>query len=242
MRSGVTMSKPEDSKTPSKNEFWEVSHAAGVLTGYACSVSARHIQDGMLRLQFNREVAYYMREIVREVENGSKSAEEGIQAIQEEQRSLTSQSTTVFQQSVGLAAGGLQVSAGAGLCIGSYGLACGVGILSILHGANNIYENGRNLWEGRSDTEGPVRQAYQYLAKDSDDEKFYGNIAYGSVDLFLSGYDLLKPVLRKDSWRLFRYIESDYIKAKSRISIVFDRTADSVTANSMLNERNKSNE
>ncbi len=236
------MNKPDDSKTLSKNEFWEVSHAAGLLTSYACSVSARHIQDGMLRLQFNREVAYYMREIVRDVESGRKSAEQGIQAIKEEQKSLASQSATIFQQSVGLAAGGLQVGTGVALCIGSYGLACGVGSLSMIHGANNIYENGRNLWEGRSDTEGPVRHAYQYVAKGTDDEKFYGNIAYGSVDLVLSGYGLLKPVLKKDSWRLFRYIESDYTMAKSRVSFLFDRTADSVTANGMFNERKNNNE
>lgn len=32
-------------------------------------------------------------------------------------------------------------------------------------GANNVYDNGRNLLVDRTDTEGPVRKGYQVAAK-----------------------------------------------------------------------------
>ncbi|WP_139302287.1 DUF4225 domain-containing protein, partial [Pseudomonas syringae] len=77
------------------------------------------------------------------------------------------------------------------------------------HGANNVYENGRNLWEGRSDTEGPVRKGYQAAAKAVGYEAREGNLAYGSADLAMSVYGVTKLVLKPDSWRLFRYIRTD---------------------------------
>jgi hypothetical protein len=89
----------------------------------------------MLRIQFNREVAYYAREIVWDVEAGRKNTQEGLRAIQEEQANLLGQSTKILQQSVGLAAGALQVISGAAMCAGTLGFACGVGVLMTAHGA-----------------------------------------------------------------------------------------------------------
>lgn len=40
-----------------------------------------------------------------------------------------------------------------------------VGSLLMAHGVNNVYENGRNLWDGGTNAEGPVREAYQGAAK-----------------------------------------------------------------------------
>ena len=37
----------------------QLKQAAVSLTNHACTLSMQHIQDGMLRLQFNREVSYY---------------------------------------------------------------------------------------------------------------------------------------------------------------------------------------
>lgn len=39
-----------------------------------------------------------------------------------------------------------------------------------------------------------------------------GNIAYGVTDLGLSAYDLGRHVLSPDSWCLFRYIRTDYMR------------------------------
>ena len=128
------------------NDYWEVSHAAGILTGQACTISAQHIQDGMLRIQFNREVAYYARGIVRDVEDGRKSAEEGLKAIKDEQNSLLSQIAAYGKNVFGLLGGGLQVAGGLTICGGTRGLGCPVGLLIVAQGANNIYENGNNIY------------------------------------------------------------------------------------------------
>lgn len=83
----------------------------------------------------------------------------------------------------------------------------------MLHGANNVYENGRNLLEDRTDTEGPTRKVYQAIAMGVGQTEREGNIAYGSLDIGMSVYGLTRIVLKPDAWRLFRYIKTDYIRA-----------------------------
>lgn len=124
-------------------DYWAVSKAAGNLTSQACTLSARHIKDGTLRLQFNREVSYYARGIVNDVAQGRKSADQGLKEIKNEQNSLVSQSWEVAKKGAGVVAGGIQVFTGAGVCYGSGGTLCLVfGGSMMLHGVNNIYENG----------------------------------------------------------------------------------------------------
>lgn len=81
------------------------------------------------------------------------------------------------------------------------------------HGANNIYENGRNLLEDRTDTEGPVRKGYQAIAKSVGYEAREGNLAYSTADLGLSVYGLSRYILKPDAWRLFRYVRTDYVRS-----------------------------
>jgi hypothetical protein len=237
------MNKPENSQPLSKNEFWEVSHAAGILTSYACSVSARHIQDGMLRLQFNREVAYYMREIVRDVESGRKSAEQGIQAIKEEQRDLLDQSTALGRQLFGAYAGGMQVYAGVGMMKAGY-LGAIIGGAMTAHGINNIYESVQNIKTGRTDAAGPVRKFYQSAAEVFGKQKAAGNEAYGYIDIALTGYSWFSLVRKKDAWRLFRYIRSDYqlgIERASLGAIITDISATALTLDAIQEEQAKRN-
>ncbi|WEL41963.1 hypothetical protein P0D91_28325 [Pseudomonas sp. CBSPBW29] len=56
------------------------------MTNQACTISVRHIKDGIVRLQFNREVAYCARSIVRDVEEGKKSVDQGLLEIKNEQK------------------------------------------------------------------------------------------------------------------------------------------------------------
>ncbi|WP_192872195.1 DUF4225 domain-containing protein [Pseudomonas congelans] len=210
-----------------------VSTAAEKLGEQACTLGIKHINDGTLRLQFNREVACYARSIVNDVSEGKKSPEQGLKEIKDEQDSLFAQSWEVAKKGVGAVAGAMQVVAGAGICYGSVGTLCLVAGLPIMaHGANNVYENGRNLWEGRSDTEGPVRKGYQAAAKAVGYGAREGNMAYGSADLAMSVYGVTKLVLKPDSWRLFRYIRTDYVRAYRNTSVpvlVIDRAADAIT-------------
>ncbi|UVJ43937.1 DUF4225 domain-containing protein [Pseudomonas sp. LS1212] len=231
------MGQLKNNSKPSSCDFWKVSHAASYLANQACTLGARHIKDGTLRLQFNREVSYYARSIVNDVEQGKKSPEQGLKEIKNEQNHLLSQSWEVTQKGVGVIAGVLQFGLGAGMCYGSAGTLCIFpGSLLMTHGANNIYENGRNLLKGRSDTQGPVRKAYHSISKWMGGDEFEGNMAYGAFDLGMSAYVAGRLLLKPDAWRLFRHVRTDYERAYKKTSagaILFDRTADAITANGM---------
>lgn len=66
-------------------------------------------------------------------------------------------------------------------------------------------------------------------------KKCTGSLVYGGVDLLLSGYGLYMGVLRKDAWKLFYYINTDYVHSyqqASGFSLLFEAVADSVTIKS----------
>lgn len=195
-------------------DYWMVSAAAGKLGSQASTLGVRHIKDGTLRLQFNREVAYYAKSIVNDVSRGNKSAEQGLKELKDEQNSLLSQSWEIAKKGAGTIAGAMQIVTGAGICYASAGTLCLVaGVPMMAHGANNVYENGLNLLNDRTDTEGPVRRGYQAVAKAVGYGKREGNIAYGATDLGLSAYAFGRYVLKPDAWRLFRYIRADYMRS-----------------------------
>lgn len=225
---------------PDSGDYWMVSQAAAKLGNQAGTLSARHIKNGTLRLQFNREVSYYARGIVNDVSQGNKSAEQGLKELRDEQNSLLSQSLEVAQKGVGVIAGALQFAAGAGICYASVGTLClFAGAPLMLHGANNTYENGRNLWGKRSDTQGPVRKGYQEVAKAMGAGEFEGNMAYGAIDLGLSAYGVGKMVLKPDAWRLFRYVRTDYVRGyenASKVALALEAISDTATMNSMYQE------
>lgn len=240
------MSRSDDLCASSGCDYWLVSKAAGNLSDQACTLGARHIRNGILRNQFNREVAFYANSIVNEVAQGKKSPEQGLREIKSEQSSLLSQSLDIAQRGVGAIAGALQIAAGAGICYGSMGTLClFAGIPLMVHGANNTYENGRNLLEGRSDTQGPVRKGYQKFAQMTGRGEVEGNMAYGTVDLGLSAYGVGRLVLKPDSWRLFRYVRTDYVRgyeAASKGALSFEVLSDGVTINSLHQESKRKDE
>jgi len=62
------------------------------------------------------------------------------------------------------------------------------------------------------------------------------DVAYGVVDLTSSAYGIGKMVLKPDSWRLFRYVNTDYVRGYQqaiRGGFIFDGLMDSATAESM---------
>ncbi|PJG57994.1 DUF4225 domain-containing protein, partial [Aeromonas cavernicola] len=169
-----------------------------------------------------------------------KSISEGLRALAEEQRSLLNQSLDVAQKGVGVVAGAAQIYAGGTLCYASLGVLCATfGVPLMAHGANNVYENGRNLLEGRSDTEGPVRDLYQSAAKAMGGSDREGNIAYGVSDLGMSAYGITRMVLKPDSWRLFRYVREDYVRAyeqTSKQALYLEAASDFYTTKSTLEQ------
>jgi len=207
------MKSKKENQTPNFYDLWVVSQAAAKLTNHACAISARHLQDGVNRSIFNREVAYYARSIVRDVEQGKKTIAEGLIEIKKEQRSLLDQSIAIGRNGIGAVAGAMQIATGAGICYASAGTLCLItGVPLMAHGANNIYEGGRNLMTGQSDTIGPVREGYHAMSSAVGYGEREANMAYGSVDIGLSVYSGARHVLKPDAWRLFRYLDTDRIR------------------------------
>ena len=223
-----------------------VSAAAGKLGSQASTLGVRYIKDGTLRLQFNREVAYYAKSIVDDVQQGNKSPEQGLKSLKDEQNSLLVQAKEVALRGASVISGALQFAAGAGICYASMGTLCIIGgAPMMLNGANSTYENGRNLFAKRSDTVGPVRSGYRAISGMLGKGDCEADVAYGMVDLTTSAYGIVKMVLKPDSWRLFRYINTDHVRGyqqATRGGFVFDRLMDSATAKNMYGACYPSNE
>ena len=214
------MNRMSERCAPGSCDYWMVSAAAGKLGSQASTLGVRHIKDGTLRLQFNCEVAYYAKGIVDDVSQGKKTPEQGLEELKNEHNSLLIQSWEVAKKGAGVIAGAMQVITGGGICYVSVGTLCLVaGVPLMAHGANNIYENGRNLLVDRSDTEGPVRKGYQAIAKSAGYEDREGNLAYSSVDLGLSVYGLTRHLLKPGAWRLFRYVRTDYVRSYKEMGV-----------------------
>jgi Protein of unknown function (DUF4225) len=211
-------------------DYSRLTHAAGVLTSQACTVSARHIQDGMLRIKFNREVAYYAQAIVRDVTEGRKSVEWGLKELKKESKSIAIKWLEFGRKGVGVLAGITQVAGGVGRC-GSI-FTCPVGIISIAHGTNNVIENSVNLWTGNSEMQGPVRSVYRYYGKKYGGSESSGDKAYAFVDLGLSGWGMLRTVPRIGAWKLFKTMPADLIrsyKQMSKPSLFLEGLSDAIT-------------
>lgn len=199
-------------------------------------VSARYIEDGVLRGQFNRDMAYYVRLVLEDVRNGIARAEDALKKIQALHREL--QPNFEYAKGViGLRAAFYQFSDGRDLCRTRAG--CVVGGPMMAHGINNFWENGLNLWTGRSDTTGPVRWLYRSAAGWMGKDPVEGDIAYGYVDVALSGVSLLRPVPKKDAWKLFKYMDSDKQRAYERTgkaALLFDALSTGVTIRQLIED------
>lgn len=123
---------------------------------------------------------------------------------------------------VGFVGGGSQIFGGAGICVASLGAACaGYGAPMILHGANNVYENGYYLLF-RENVSGTVRDAYRYAASKLGFGQRVGDFAYGTVDIATAGYGafrkLFKP--RERAWKLWDVMYNDYVFGWEQMSKV----------------------
>lgn len=197
-----------------EDEVRALDQSVILLTNQACTVGIQRIKNMSVRLQFNREISDYTRGIVQDVYSGKKSTDQGLDAINKQRIALVKH--TLMDKAllgVGVAAGGMQIAMGGGICYFSAGTFClGIGTPLMLQGGNNIYENGRNLLSGRSDTQGPIRKVYHSVAKAVGGTEREGNIAYGVVDLAGSVYGAGRLVLKPESWKLFRYVRADYLR------------------------------
>jgi len=203
-------------------------------------VSARHIQDGVLRGQFNRDMAYYVRQVLEDVRNGRVRTEDAQKAIDFDWVLWTERALVISRQGIGLVAGSYQIVGGAALCATVTG--CIVGLPLALHGGNNVSENFENLRTGRDDYVGPVRRLYQNASIAVGGSPSHGNMAYWGADIGLSVHGLLRKVRGAGSWKLFKEIESDFVRAyteMSKFSVRVDIAADVSTLEQAYQESKK---
>ena len=199
------------------DDLWEISHAAGRLTSYGCHLSAQYLRDYRTRMQFNRELAYYAWRIVNDVEAQRLSKDQALLEIRAEKLHLMDQSGRISSQMAGLAGGLSQAYSGVKAC-SSLPLCMTYGIPSIAHGLNNIYENGKNLRDGRDDAEGWVKKGYQKAAVGLGYTEEQGTKAYLLGDIAISAIGMTRMTPKPDAWRLFRYMRSDKEMAVKQMS------------------------
>ncbi|HEX8596865.1 MAG TPA: DUF4225 domain-containing protein [Pseudomonas sp.] len=85
-----------------------------------------------------------------------------------------------------------------------------------------------------------VRRGYQIAFR----SKSRGDIAYGLTDILGSGYGAYRFTLSKNSWRLFRHIDSDYVRAYKETAQWFlsiDAAATGATTYGVAEELRKDN-
>lgn len=215
----------------------DVDQAAEELIALGRKACALHINDGVARLSFMRQVDAFVDEIVQDVVDGVISAQEGLETLWEEHEALRRKVGFYARNGVGVVAGVMQVELGVTTIGATRGLAAPVGGLLIAHGTNNIYEGFGNIYNGpdKEAVTGPTRWAYQQLAG----SVHKGNLAYGAMDLSLSGYNVFKLTRKENSFLLFRYDPISYEPAYKQIgrpALIFEGIVDAITIWSMTTE------
>ena len=134
-------------------------------------------------------------------------------AIVEREREQHS-TLTITLKRVGFISGAMQVIGGFGLCKASLGAACkNYGVPLMIQGTENVWENGYYLLYHEDPKKMPLRYAYRQAAKLLGGDDKDGDIAFSTGDLVLSFSSASTRTLRTDLWRLFRYIQEDYIRS-----------------------------
>lgn len=108
--------------------------------------------------------------------------------------------------------------------------------------ATLYFHSRKRLFLQHIDTQGPVRKLYQGVSKASGKGDVEANIAYGAVDVGTSIYGLGRLLLKRDAWRLFRYIRADYVRVYSQTSVpalTFEAISNGITLKSMRDEFEK---
>ncbi|WP_034948210.1 DUF4225 domain-containing protein [Erwinia oleae] len=136
-----------------------------------------------------------------------------------EKKSENGKANLVLKQ-VGFVGGGSQIFAGFGVCMASMGAACAAfGSPLIAHGLNNFYENGYYLLF-RKEVSGYTRESYRKVARVLGYSGEHAEYAYNAIDIALSSYSMLRKVPVKNSFRLFRTINSDFIQGWREMGVI----------------------
>lgn len=104
----------------------------------------------------------------------------------------------------------------------TYGLSIIPGTAMVAHGANNLVEGGLGLYglfsAEKVDNTGPVKLLYRKAATTWGYDPVIGDAAFGVMDLGLSGYGMMRKVLKKGEWKLFRFTHTQFEPAYRQMS------------------------
>ncbi|OTA19235.1 hypothetical protein Xbed_02632 [Xenorhabdus beddingii] len=116
-------------------------------------------------------------------------------------------------KAVGIVIGTTQVITGISMASskvsGTVGTLAGAGL--VVHGFGSIEENVGAIIENNVFYKGHFRRGYEYSAELLGFSRTAGSLVYAGVDLTLSGYGLFRSALKPEAWRLFYYINTDYV-------------------------------
>lgn len=241
---------------------------ADALRDMARQAGIRHIKSLILRENFNREMGSFIEEQLKSINRASSEREckffldnlhQEKAFISEQSLSLNIKNARVvvsaeltnslgtwgyFINGVGVIIGTGQIVAGAGIVVTSILTGNVIGVIAgatiVLHGANNVYESFQNIKINQNDTQGFLRSGYVKTAKFLGFSATTGRVAYSVADISLSGYGLARMILKPDSWRLYRYLPSDFIrnvKVVGAPSLALEALGDSITLKSIYDQR-----
>jgi hypothetical protein len=216
------------------------------LHNLAQSVSAFHLKDGLVRIQFQKEIRSFINAQLSTIRAATTDTEcqTCIQNLKQEREHLSFQDRLLrtgeaklqaavqfvrkdenwgyIINGVGIVLSSLQTIAGVGVMFGSIAtgniVGAGFGAMLFLHGINGIEESYKNLRFGRSDSTGFLKGTYISTAEFLGFERKTGELAYSSIDLVLSAYGMTRFILKPESWRLFHHMNADYVRGITLMS------------------------
>jgi hypothetical protein len=252
-----------------KDYFLTMAHAeANQLLNTANHLSMIHLLNGYNRTQFQEEMKVFVNAQIETIKSGCSDDEcqQCIQNLKEERKNLvtqdhlirtrqaTLQASVQFVQrgdfwgyvinGVGVVLSGLQVVAGFGVMAVSAAtgniIGVGFGAMLSLHGINGVQESVINVITGKNDAQGFLKEGYIGAAKFLGFDQKTGQIAYSSMDLALSAYGMFRLILKPQTFRLFYYLNSDFVRGvrdMSRFELGVEIYNDSMAIKSIYDNR-----
>jgi Protein of unknown function (DUF4225) len=206
----------------------------------AKDVSRFVLRDALIRAKFENEIKDFIRVQMQMIksartESDCKTAIDNLNKecrnlIEQDQMLKTKRAKTVVSiemtrdrdgwsyviNGVGILIGGLTTLGGFTLTTGSLATGNIIGVIAgatiFLHGINSLQEIITNLKNGTDSSTGFMLNGYIATAEYLGFDKKAGIMAYNFMSLGLSGYGMARLVLKPESWRLFRYIPTDYVR------------------------------
>ncbi|MBN9928892.1 DUF4225 domain-containing protein [Pantoea agglomerans] len=230
-----------------KDYFLTIAHAeANQVLSNANHLSHLYLKDGFNRLQFQDNVKAFVNSQLNVIRSDSTDdqCQECIQNLKKENEYLTIQDrmlragTVAVHASVqlvrngdfwgyvingvGVVLSGMQVIAGvsvigASLASGTI-IGSAFGGMLVLHGLNGFQESVENLVYGKNDSVGLLKQGYVATAEFLGFDQRVGQLVYSSMDLTLSLYGIVRLVQKPEAWRLYYFLNTDYVRGIKEMS------------------------